>query len=312
LRDVERGSEKPSGVFRIAIFGDSMTEGVQVNLDETFTQQLEMRLRRRGFRVEVLNFGVNGYSPLQEYLLYLHAGRIYQPDLILQAVFLDNDVADGHPDLATSQGGAPLLHRTPDGNLVVRSHPAAHSARSYESEPLATIRATSALYRYISHLRWSRRNVVAARAREVGGVQRRYLLYTQPTPEIWNDAWGRLQFIISTFEREARAGGSRFAVVSVPAGQVADPRAWQSLLDEHPAMQALRWDVDAPERRLKQITADLQVPMLAPLDEFRRASSKEPLFFGRVGHFTPSGHALLAELLERWLIESGQIPRPAN
>src|SRR5438067_1958657 len=60
MRDVERSRGKPDGVFRIAVFGDSMTEGVQVNLDQTYTQRLEKRLRSRGFNVEVLNFGVNG------------------------------------------------------------------------------------------------------------------------------------------------------------------------------------------------------------------------------------------------------------
>src|SRR6266850_92335 len=71
LRDRERQVARDPGVLRIAVFGDSMTEGVQVNLDQTFCQLLEERLSRRlGRPIEVLNFGVNGYSPLQEYLLY--------------------------------------------------------------------------------------------------------------------------------------------------------------------------------------------------------------------------------------------------
>src|SRR5262245_52829809 len=36
-RDRERQLDKPAGTFRIAVFGDSMTEGVQVNLEQTFT-----------------------------------------------------------------------------------------------------------------------------------------------------------------------------------------------------------------------------------------------------------------------------------
>jgi hypothetical protein len=307
LRDVERPVSKPPGVFRIAVFGDSMTEGVQVNLEETFTRQLEARLRRRGLQVDVLNFGVNGYSPLQEYLLYLHGGRDYQPDLVLQALFLDNDVADTHPDLAAGQGGAPIVQRTRDG-LVINDGPARHSSRDYHSQPISAIRRSSALYRLISAVRWARKGSTAANDSAVGGVPRRYLLYAEPQSEAWEDAWLRLEFVLAAFNRDVKATGSRFAVISVPAGQVTDERAWLSLLEERPAMQGRDWKLLNPERRLAEVTSRLDIPLMTPLDEFRRRVAAEPLFFGKVGHFTSGGHALMAERLEQWLVDRGYVP----
>src|SRR5690349_15567970 len=44
MRDVERSVAKPPKVFRIGIFGDSMTEGVQVDLEQTYARLLEGRL----------------------------------------------------------------------------------------------------------------------------------------------------------------------------------------------------------------------------------------------------------------------------
>ena len=43
-RDVEHTREKPPGVFRIAVLGDSMTEARQVSIADTFCKQLEKRL----------------------------------------------------------------------------------------------------------------------------------------------------------------------------------------------------------------------------------------------------------------------------
>jgi hypothetical protein len=109
MRDVERQVDKKPGVFRIAVFGDSMTEGVQVDLEQTYTQQLEKLLLARGLSVEVLNFGMNGYSPLSGFLLYDTYGKTFHPDLVIHAVFTDNDIADGDSALAAGQVGAPFV-----------------------------------------------------------------------------------------------------------------------------------------------------------------------------------------------------------
>src|SRR5262245_53648445 len=45
MRDPERTIAKPSGTFRIAVFGDSMTEAVQVYPAQTYCHLLESRLR---------------------------------------------------------------------------------------------------------------------------------------------------------------------------------------------------------------------------------------------------------------------------
>jgi len=44
LRDVEHSIEKPSGVYRIAILGDSYAEGLQLPLEQLFWKILERKL----------------------------------------------------------------------------------------------------------------------------------------------------------------------------------------------------------------------------------------------------------------------------
>lgn len=109
LRDIDRPRRKPPGVTRVLVLGDSMVEGLQVSLEETMPKQLEARLRAAlpGRRIDVINAGVSGDSGPQE-LDYLEKdGLGYEPDLIIVAVTLRNDV---HEAADTRVFPRPLLY----------------------------------------------------------------------------------------------------------------------------------------------------------------------------------------------------------
>lgn len=85
LRDVEHPLSKPQGVTRIALLGDSATEGVQVPLEDTYSRVLESSLNQKGAnkqKFEVINFGTSSYSTGQELLQYRHMVRDYKPDVV--------------------------------------------------------------------------------------------------------------------------------------------------------------------------------------------------------------------------------------
>lgn len=309
FRDAERTERKDDGVFRIVVFGDSTTEAVQVNLDQTFTQLLEGRLRGCRPRVEVLNFGVSGYGPLQEYLLYTLRGRAFSPDLVIQATFLDNDVADGDRRLAAGQRGAPFLKPSPPDGFEIDHSAAVASFESYRREPVHSLRRLSAIYRMVSA---SRSRNLAASAVQVGPaaegqVPRRFLLYEDPVAREWEEAWQTFERVVTKFAAAVRADGASYAILSMPAGQVVYPEVWQGLLTEHSAMSSRKWEVRGPENRLQQLAERHQVPLIAPLDAFAAAAPGDPLFFQRIGHLTPRGHQVLAALLETALIEGGLV-----
>ena len=310
FRDAERSVRKESGVFRIAVFGDSTTEALQVDLEQTFCQLLEKRLNQRGIRAEVLNFGVSGYGSLQEYPLYSERGREFNPDLVLQAIFLDNDVADGDRRLATSQRGAPFLEDTPEPEFSVDYSAAVASAANYAREPVHTVRKLSAMYRMVSARRNKRASMSElAVTREAGGqVPRRFLLYQQPRPPEWQHAWQRFERVVARFADTVKRDGSTFALISVPAGQVVHPQVWQQLMKEYPAMSSRAWDLRLPEMDLRRFAENHHIPLIAPLDDFVRAASTDPLFFQQIGHLTPRGHDLMAAAVEATLVERGLLP----
>src|SRR5215204_5017934 len=100
-RDLEHEVEKPDGVFRILVLGDSFMEANSVPLDNTFHRQLEKFARATGNNVEVINMGVSGYGTLQEYLVFQDIGHLYNPDLVLVGFYDGNDVINNSLELSS-------------------------------------------------------------------------------------------------------------------------------------------------------------------------------------------------------------------
>ncbi len=90
-RDVERARQKPEGVYRILMLGDSVVCGDGIlDLNDTLSRQLEMQFAGHRPPVEVLNFGVSGYCTRSEIELLKTKGLAYAPDMVL-VVFTQND-----------------------------------------------------------------------------------------------------------------------------------------------------------------------------------------------------------------------------
>jgi hypothetical protein len=83
LRDVEHNIAKPVGTKRIALLGDSSTEGLQVPLSNTYAKVLEKQLNTNGSHYEVINFACSGYSTGQEYLQFKKDVEQYKPDVTI-------------------------------------------------------------------------------------------------------------------------------------------------------------------------------------------------------------------------------------
>jgi len=87
-RDREHEIEKPAGVRRVLLLGDSVVEGSGVReLDDTIGGQLQQQL---GAGSEVLNFGVSGYCTRAEIELLETKGLAFDPDVVV-VVFVEND-----------------------------------------------------------------------------------------------------------------------------------------------------------------------------------------------------------------------------
>lgn len=90
LRGPETTVEKPAGVKRVAVLGDSIAFGYWVREQDAFPRQLESMLRAGGGRVEVLDFGVPGYNLDQEIETLRSKALAFQPDAVVVAFCLND------------------------------------------------------------------------------------------------------------------------------------------------------------------------------------------------------------------------------
>jgi hypothetical protein len=114
---------KPAGTYRVALLGDSLTEGLQVPIESTFGQILSRRLSKSGQKVQVLNFGVSGYATVQEYLQLQKQVLKYSPDLVVLGYNSRDMFENWAPPDQVISNIRPLALHLPGGKLQVSSGP---------------------------------------------------------------------------------------------------------------------------------------------------------------------------------------------
>lgn len=92
FRDVEYPATSPEGNVRLVVLGDSFTFGHAVSFDNVFTEVMERDLSQRfsPAGVEVINFGVCGFTVEDAVGVYLDIARKLQPDVAVLAIITDD------------------------------------------------------------------------------------------------------------------------------------------------------------------------------------------------------------------------------
>lgn len=297
LRDVEHAAEKPPGVRRVLVLGDSFMEAMQVPLEATFARRLEQRLNADGRRVEVINAGVSGYGTAGEYLWFREYGRDYRPDLVLLAFYPGNDVKNNSPELESAL--KPEYDR--GGELVRVVAPVRQGRRG--------LFGWSAAVRYLRKLIVTRHAGLADQLARVGlveagaaqapqrdGVPLDYGVYRVDAGPEWERAWQKTSLLLKGLHDDATRQGASFAILIVTARERIYPDTWKEICETNPRMKSIDWNLDAPERRIAEWCAANQVPCVPLTATFKAESSRdgEPLHYRYDGHWTARGHELAA------------------
>ena len=105
LRGADVPLEKPAGMRRILLLGDSTVYGVRVSDTESFSGRLQQRLQAQLGAVQVLNAGCPGYSSWQA-LQILRARLLdYQADWVVIATLWSDAQGTTNPDAAKFGNG---------------------------------------------------------------------------------------------------------------------------------------------------------------------------------------------------------------
>ena len=285
VRDDEEIGEKPADERRILILGDSLVLSVQVPFRRTFGELLEQRLNSRGSRVHyrVINGGVQGYGPVQELLFFRSILPVVQPDLVIETLFVGNDIEDAVSSEAL---------------LSARARPVADAVRE---AAVTRLRRTVRRSMVLQILRLRALAATERFTRTAGPPEPPLQSYAAaPAPRIAHGL-SVIHRIVGDIAREAAARGARTAVMLMPARFQVNDDDYGNLRDavEQAGGKLVR---DAASQRIDAALADLPVPRFDALPDLRAAGAD--VFFLQTVHLTPRGHEVVAESLERFLRDS--------
>ncbi len=262
FRGPEWALEKPEGVRRIAVFGDSFVAAIAVAEEETLTGRLEALLNEKtglneqaGDRAapvkwEVMNFGVTGSSTGQQLVLYREIVSRYQPDIVVVGFGTSSDVFDNSAELATNPILRFDLDEAGELHLLPQTKGRVQASRSLNAWSRFYVWQKGKVNRLIKRSRASAR-VPASRD----------LIYASNEPEEFRRAWQITGALFKAFRDETSARGTQLVVVAIPsAKQIYDD---QFALLRNRVADSMAVDPAHPDRRLSQLCESLDIPYLS-------------------------------------------------
>lgn len=310
FRDVEHSIEKPPGVRRVVVIGDSFSEAIQVNLSETYWRRLQNLLNQNQHQHqwEVINLGVGDFGQAQAWLALTDFGLQYSPDLVISQIFPLNDICNNTVELAglcKSQNdySRPYFVESPQGLELTWAQPFRHWLRSRlvsfgVLEKAYTLIRRQAQSQTVEELHQAR---IAER-----GFPGDPLLYTfsEDASQIAPIAkgWRITEQILEKTAQLCRQRGIGWLALVIPFEARVGP-GWNDFVQSFPHMNLVQ---DYPEQRLGRLFERLQAPavFLKPVFE----EHQDVFFPGRGGHLNPASHALAAQAIYAKLTESGLVP----
>jgi hypothetical protein len=265
---------------------------------------------RLGPAVEVHNAAVGGWGTDQELLYLCRDGFALQPDVVLLALCLTNDVVN-------NMLSRELFGAAPKPRFVLQGHELVHVPPAPRPPPSTGAKVKRLLKRSrLLHYVGRQGRVFAARFRQ--GRTRTQAYYYPENLDSEESHWSVFrtsysprfeaafrvtEALIAAAHDSCRARGLPFLLFAFPQKIEVDAGTRSSEL-EHFGFDPAWFDMEEPYRRLQRLADRSGFPFVYPLREFREAHSRQPVFFARDGHPNAAGHALAAASLQPWVAQA--------
>ncbi|MBX3463914.1 MAG: hypothetical protein KF830_12150 [Planctomycetes bacterium] len=279
LRGGELAVPKPAGVRRLLFLGDSFTMGKGVEEADTFAARVEAGLNATAGagRCEVVNAGVDSYAPVLSRLQFEELLDI-EPDHVVHCLDMS--------DLMQEQAYRRLALRDADGRiLAVQGRP-----RSLAEWVMQHTLVAGAI------VAWLRDASDVTVGNFVRQPHRELLRHTLAGDEVdRTHQWRELFDSIDAIAGICRRLGVRYTLVVYPWGHQVDGDHWRTGRSYFVEVDAAASDMvrEVVAEHARQIGVDL----VDAFDAFRAYRGPEPLYYDADMHFTPAGHAVLAQVL---------------
>lgn len=296
-RDVEHTIAKPAGVKRIAVLGDSHSEGLQVPLQDIYARRLETQLNEKGnHNFEVINFACSGYSTAQEYVQYTHEVEQYKPDVTVVLMHWGNTTANiVDPKRRNKAQPRPYFYLDEKGNLrqdnsVIDWYYAPGSENSAWAKTINWLQLNSRIYGVLTQTDMALNNNEKVYFKWRGNFQR-VLAFVQgknPKAEVPGPAYAEqdptkvTDALVVALADKCTKSGSKLVVMLLP-----DPTGTAS--------QQLASELTALGKEHGFGLLDLSAA-------FKKHPQQKDLFL-RV-HLSSLGHKFVADTLQEYLIQN--------
>jgi len=292
MRDREHTIENVGEAYRILLLGDSFMEAVQVPFAESFPFLLERRLSQIASRkIEVINASVSGWGTDDELTYLTRYGRAFQPDLVLVAMTLHNDVSDNLVEEFHEFKGGGLREKPrqdiPLSDYTVLQVKAFLASHSHMAQLIHKFLRRS----YVQTAATSLRNHVAE------------LIMQPPSTEIAS-GWQMTQRLFEKTRAVAKDAGAELVIFMLPlAIQTSDIHLEQFLRSQ--GLEKNHIDVTAPQQVMQQWSRQSGIPVIDLLPNFRAWIHErgDTLFLENDGHWTKDGHHVAAETVADYLMQ---------
>ena len=296
FRDSDHAIEKPPGVTRIAVLGDSITFGTGVAFESVYHQQADRILSERApGRYEVLAFNQGASSTAWALRVFREKAISFHPNIVLLGFCLNDFVENLAAEKSTPS--APFTRRVYDALA------AAHER----------LRVFSHLY-FLVFERMRRFLYVHALDRRVRTADSWAAVRPSSSEyrDIFNRGLTRTVQLIEELDREVSAHGASLLVVVFPFEMQLSPahtRVYAAEYSIENLEDATRAEAQAA---LGAELARRRIEMLDLLPVFRAQSAGAPLFFRELGgmldwaHPNARGHRIAAEAIAAEILNKQQ------
>ncbi|MFN8179180.1 MAG: GDSL-type esterase/lipase family protein [bacterium] len=295
----ERPYDKPAGVHRVLLLGDSYTESMQVPYAQTWGALLEKSL---GAGWEVINGGVAGYGTDNSLLELKREYAKYRPDVVFLLFFTGNDVSDNDFELYGPDRGSrpkPWYSLDSTGGLVLHDSPMP-LPRSARARLKSALRTRSHLYRFVKDRLTMVRTARGYKKGSKSGVPRPWYVYSKAPAPDFDRAWRTTAALLHALRAETDSTGAFLAAGTLPTDWRIEPDQRRQVLSAYPAMaDTSQWDFALADRKAAAIFAAEGIPSvdLTPSLEDARRAANVPLYGD---HLTAAGHRVVAERLAQF------------
>jgi hypothetical protein len=300
FKDRERTVENPDHHLRLVALGDSFVWGSGVRYEQGFVAMMETLLQREVLNAEIVNLGVPGWAPPEEFHLLQTYGVQLQPDLVLLNFFVGNDIirrrgAQVEQPIMMVAGQSYYVHA--NGNWVHDHFGPERWFLYHDIKYVLTVGALRMQHAFAGTPSTSGMETSPlGRSREwyLQELESRSEIYLKLWPQSIDASWNHTRATMQRMVHYLRDRNIPLAVILIPDQVQVDPQLREELITAF-SLRGELYDFGKPQALFHVWCGENDVPCIDLREVFASEGKPSDLFLLNDMHWSVAGHTHAAE-----------------